>query len=174
MEKHTHYRPGTSLHGALVGSGFADRIRAHVHPSGGRFFHRAGGRKECCPDVSGGAANGLRDRRRARVGGKAELGKNRWGTMLKEFSLCDGNRRLKPVLRVSTFSEVAGVGQTIGFCRLPSSKRQTMEDTWAGRPHKTMVCPTSESAKCRKSSHGLKACANPFSIEEATCYLESV
>src|SRR5258708_4405050 len=26
-----------------------------------------------------------------------------------------------------------------------------IEHTWAGRPHKTMVCPTSESAKCRKS-----------------------
>ncbi len=95
--------------------------------------------------------------------------------------------RPKPVLRVSIFAGAAGVGQTIGFCRLsptasgrrnsmkkrtnysvvvvvlvafstlPSNKRSTMEHTLAGRPHKTMVCPTSESqAKCGKSRHRLK------------------
>src|SRR6266849_7983839 len=64
---------------------------------------------------------------------------------------------LKPVPGVSTFSGVAGVGQTTGFCRLPSPKRSTMENTWAGRPHQTMVCPTSESqAKCREFMHRLK------------------
>src|SRR5258708_5710541 len=90
MEKRTHYGPRTSLHGALVGSRFADRIRAHVHPSGGRFSCRSGGWKERCPDVSRCAANGLRDRRGARVGGKAELGKNPWDVIASTgFSLCE-------------------------------------------------------------------------------------
>src|SRR6266849_134706 len=36
------------------------------------------------------------------------------------------------------------LGQTIGFCRLPSVEAgaSVVEHTWEGRPQKTMVCPT--------------------------------
>src|SRR5260370_12081259 len=113
MEKHTHYGPRTSLHGALVGSGFTDRIRAHVHPSGGRFSHGSSGRYERFPYVSGSAANGLRDRRGARVGCKAELGKNPWGRFLVSASRHKGVKMLFRIgltmaLAVGVYAQPAG------------------------------------------------------------------
>jgi hypothetical protein len=37
LEEHPHHRRRPSLHEALVGARPADRLRAHVHPPGGRF-----------------------------------------------------------------------------------------------------------------------------------------
>ena len=40
MALDSHYRRRPSLYEALVGAGLADRLRAYLHPSGGRFFAR--------------------------------------------------------------------------------------------------------------------------------------
>ena len=64
---HPHHRRRPPLHGALVGAGPADRLRALLRPPGRRLPDRPGVRRADHPHVPRGAGDRLRHRRGAEI-----------------------------------------------------------------------------------------------------------
>ena len=68
------HRRRPAVHGALVGAGPADRLRAHVRAPGGRFPGGRGQRQTGVADLPRGARDAVRLRRRAGLGEEGHLG----------------------------------------------------------------------------------------------------